>query len=100
MAIKHTVEQLSGDSNAGKLDTRNSELVSRETIPGTPFTIVGTDQGYFLAMGQFRLTEYFETRDIVIDEIDAEAWNLVLQMITAVLNAEKRLENVKKEVGE
>lgn len=79
------VELNTSQSNAEKTHTNKPDyLIIHEEIPNSPFHTVKTEHGWFLRIGSYRLTEYYETKTEVLDYIIKEQWNLILQ-ITAIL---------------
>jgi len=59
------------------------ELVKREEVKDSPFTIITTEEGSFLTMGKYRLSEPTE-----IEELRKEAkeitWNRLIQVMMLV----------------
>lgn len=63
----------------------SSELVERKEIKNTPFEIVGNpEQGYFLALGRFRLTNPEKTKDEVLIKLRQDRWNIITTMIATI----------------
>lgn len=66
----------------GNYSNKNTELVHREKIEGTPFYIIGNeDEGYFVAMGKYRLTEPEETVTAAMDKLITNQWDIILKMV-------------------
>ncbi len=59
----------------------NEELIKRRDIKDTPFTIVEIEGEFFGAMGQYRLTEKFNTYEEAHDTITANTWNNITNLI-------------------
>lgn len=96
--------------NAKEQDTHSKNSISQwnESLPGTPFHITGNkEKGYFLRMGDYRLTEIhqhneiekefshkenikFEEKLIIYfaDMLLTEQYNITLTMIAAALHKE------------
>ena len=69
--------------NAKKVNKQNSskeELVKREDIKDTPFTIVTIEEESFGAMGGFRLTEK-GTKEEIKKELEEITWNRIVQVM-------------------
>lgn len=64
-----------------KKTSNSSELVEKEEIKGTPFTIIGMDKKYFLTLGDYRFTEAMTSKEEVIKYMETNMWDLVLQTI-------------------
>lgn len=67
-----------------------SSLASYEKIEGTPFTIVGLNDKYFLAMGNYRLTELFSTKEEAAVQLKENMWDVVMQIVIIVAEALKK----------
>ena len=61
-------------------NTQVEELVKREEVEHTPFTIVTTEEGSFLTMGKYRLTEA-QTIEEVRQEAKKVTWNRLIQVM-------------------
>lgn len=74
----------------------SSKLIEREQIPDTPFWIYGSEEkGYFLVMGNNKMSETKETKEEAVELIIKEPFMLVLRMITAVF---EKLEQLTKQI--
>lgn len=72
-----------------------SYLVEREEMEGTPFMLVKQNEKFFATLGQYRITPEFEYRIDVYDYIESDMYNVILDMITAVIDHVNKLENQK-----
>lgn len=63
----------------------SSELVKQEEIEGTPFKLVTTEKGAFIAMGQYRLTEVQAEEEL--RKYVATMAEMNWEFITAVIGA-------------
>jgi len=59
----------------------NHELIKRHEIKDTPFTIIEIENKFFATMGQFRLTETYDTYQEAHDKITANTWNNITNLI-------------------
>ncbi len=59
------------------------ELVKREDVKDSPFTIVTTEEGSFLTMGKYRLSEPDEL-DKIRKESKKITWNRLIQVMMLV----------------
>lgn len=67
--------------------TESQELIVREKIPNSPFTVVGNETvGYFITMGEYRLTEHFETTEQASKQLEIDRWNIIARLIAATLD--------------
>ncbi len=86
-AMKATTEKqlLNINTNADVLESNsNSNLIERENIENTPFTVI-TENGYsFGVMAEYRITEKYDTKEEVRQELKEITWNKIIQ-VTALL---------------
>lgn len=76
---------LHSQTNAKEMPRENSPLIIHKEIPDTPFHITGSDEhGYFVRLGDYRLTKIHKTIHEAEMEIHNEPWNITLRMIGAV----------------
>jgi hypothetical protein len=78
--------------NVEKDNRGSSELIKREDIKESPFTIITIDGKSFGTMGNYRLTEE-GTKDQIKKELSKITWNRIIQ-VTMILN------EIKDEVNE
>ncbi|AXH73731.1 MAG: hypothetical protein [Microviridae sp.] len=61
------------------------KLLGRKPIANTPFEVVGEEkQGYFLALGKFRLTEPMKTEQDIEDYLNSNMYNVMLTVIQLI----------------
>lgn len=78
-------EQFGLHMNAEEIHNSSSsdgtEITHREQYPNSPFWIIGNPEiGYFLALGDNRLTEMYPQIQDVRNHIMNHSWELILQM--------------------
>lgn len=95
----HTVRKCLGlKEQSTTLDTaqeqNNSSLsIEREHIPETPFTIVGsTKDGYWLAMGNHRLSKLYKSKKEVHKWLKRSSWSLVTSVIIAMIHDREKID--------
>lgn len=92
-------ELLNGQNSAEETpnNSNSSELtIERIKIEGTPFWIIGRkDKGYFIIMGDTKLTETVETKEIAMEKLIKEQYNITFRMIGTIV--EKMIQEEKKE---
>lgn len=79
--------------NAKKQDNKNSskskQLVKRKEITGTPFVAVKDEKGWFLTMGQYRITEHKEElkglEQLLKQNNDQMNWNFLTTVIATIV---------------
>lgn len=78
MKKQNEAAELLNDQIGGKLKGENYELIEREDY--NLFTIVTTEKGSFVALGQHRLTDFFSS-DECKQLIDGKDWLLLVSVI-------------------
>lgn len=63
-----------------KPDSRNTELLEKEEVEGTPFTIVKNEELWYILLGKYRLTEGYEDKEEALKEANVINWNKILQV--------------------
>lgn len=94
---KVTLSQDTTGTNAENDNSSNS-LINRIPVDGTPFTIVEIEKGYFLALGNYRLTEVVEDENELYNLVIAPTyehnghydWNFLLTVVNAIVQASKK----------
>lgn len=84
--------------NATKADNNeygNEELIKREQIKDTPFTIITTEKNSFGVMGEYRVTEELKNVEEVKKELEKITWNRIIQVMM-ILGEIKEKQNNKK----
>lgn len=64
-----------------------NELVTE--IPNTPFTIIECEEGYFPAIGKYRLRAPFKTKEEAIEDTKRTDWFRVMEIVGVVIEMEK-----------
>lgn len=88
---QHSIEK-THNSNSINIPTEKQIIVEKENIKDTPFWLLKIEQGWFLAMGDNRLSEIYKTKKEALNHLEKNHWNIIMQLILIV---EKTL---KKEV--
>ena len=64
--------------------TKTEELVKRTDIVDSPFVVVTTEEGSFVTMGKYRLTEPFESEEEAIINGSEITWNRIIQVLMLI----------------
>lgn len=91
-------EKLSGQTNVeNETDTKeNSSKHTVEEIEKTPFLLINSDQGYFIAIGNNRLSAVYNTPEEALKTIDEEKWHYVFQIAMIITERWHEFEKFKK----
>lgn len=66
----------------------NKELIETTFLENTPFAIVRLDNKYFVGCGQYRLTNYMDTKDEAEEYARRITWNNITAVIAVIVHAE------------
>lgn len=82
-----------GDGNPNK--GNSSELVERNKIQGTPFSVV-TDNTqekakHFIVWGRYRLTKIYDTQEEALNSLIEEQYNVIPIMVAIMMEADDKL---------
>lgn len=91
-------ELLHSQNNVEETHRQKSTLIDRDKVPGTPFWIVGTDEGWFLTMGDYKVTTPVESKSIALDKLKTEKWDIIMRM--AAIITEKTIDEHGKTLKE
>lgn len=79
--------------NTGEIAKENSPLINREKIEGTPFWLIGIlEQGWFIVMGDQRLTEPVETKEQALKLLQTEHWQIMMNMVVTLIETGKKID--------
>lgn len=71
---------------ANKQKSNSNELIERENINNTPFTII-TMEGYsFGVLGEYRITEKNNSKEEIRKELEEITWNRIVQVLMILIN--------------
>lgn len=73
-------------------EIQNTELIHREPIDGTPFQVITIEEGSFIALGRFRVSD-IQSEENCYKMIEGKDWNLILATVSVILSSLKPLTN-------
>lgn len=86
MDISHSKRNAKRKGNSKSDGEKNKELIIRNRIDGTPFGTVWTEQTkWFGVVGKYRVTEYEETEEEVIQKINEKNWDIIMAVMNIVV---------------
>lgn len=81
-------EQSLGLTSARKKDSLKSgkkkQLIKREPVEGTPFTIITMDKKSFITVGAYRLSEETTNKEELLRQIENKDWTLTTNVISMI----------------
>jgi lipopolysaccharide assembly outer membrane protein LptD (OstA) len=60
--------------------TKNEELIQRLQVPESPFTVITAEGKSFGVMGEYRITEDYDDKEDVRNELEKITWNRMVQV--------------------
>lgn len=80
------------DMNSKNCSSENHELVEIHHIDNTPFTVIKTNENWYVTMGKYRLTQAMETREEAEENAQRMDWDRLIQVMTIVTFNTNKLE--------
>lgn len=81
--------QLSANGNQFNPDFSKNEILSKLPIDNTPFNLIKSNNGSFIALGEFRLSNYgsnpendLNDQEMAEELMEIDKWNIILNLIT------------------
>lgn len=91
--------QLNADQESiDNKDSSNKKLIERERVENTPFWLITTEQGSWIAMGGYRITEV-KGREEVLEEVGYISWDMIVR-IAAIVAQDTLQRHIAGEPGE
>jgi len=92
MKLQNT-ELLNTQTSAEVQDSKqSSQLIEREKFDDNPFELVTTEEGTFIALGSYRLTEFMNIEEAK-EKILNKPWDLIISVNLALGHAQKKFIN-------
>lgn len=91
--MEKNTELLNTQTSAEETDKQNSgELITRWKVENTPFTMVWEDgKGWMLAMGEYRVTEYYKTDDELETILKEKNWDFLTTVIAIIIEQTNKI---------
>jgi hypothetical protein len=71
-------------TDADLMDNSPSSLINQEPVENTPFTLITTNEGSFCAMGLYRITEIYPSKDEAISKATSLTWNNLVTVMMII----------------
>ncbi len=75
--------------------SKNEELVKRQNIKDTPFTMISIDGEHFGVMGDYRITEKYMDKKKLERDLKKVTWNRITQIYMILEEEKERVKNEK-----
>lgn len=70
-----------------------SQIIEREQLLNSPFWLIKTEAGWFLVMGENRISEVFKHKHEVKYWLANNQWQVIMQLIVIITNKIKSNDN-------
>lgn len=85
-----------GDVNKSwSANQEKTELIEYKDIDETPFTAVKVADGWFLAMGRYRLSDKYETYEQVLEDSKDTSWHRLMMIVQAMIEEHHKIVSTK-----
>lgn len=81
MKVKSLLDVQQNASTTDNSNSSNEELIKRNEIPKTPFTIISVEEGHFGTLGKYRITEIHDTYEEAKQDVEEITWDRIVQVI-------------------
>lgn len=79
--MKLQEQAFTNSKEVNKQDSLNKELIKREEVENSPFTIITVNKESFGTMGEYRITDTHKTVEAVRKELKKITWNRIVQVM-------------------
>jgi hypothetical protein len=69
----------------------NTQIIERTEIEKTPFVLVTLEQGNFIALGNYRVSELYATKEEALEYINTITWD---NLFNVVISLFEHLKNI------
>lgn len=84
-----------------KENSSDEELTTFEQIPYTPFWVAGDpEKGYTAIMGKFKITETMESKQDIVELVNAQPYELLITLMSCVYEVLEDLKNAETDQTE
>ncbi len=60
------------------------ELIERTEVEETPFVVITTEEGSFVGLGKYRVSEIFKNKEEALKDANNITWTKIIQLIIAI----------------
>lgn len=99
-------EQSHGHVNADEKINSNSgeQKIEKTRFEDTPFVIVTTEEGCFVTLGKYRLSETFKEFGDAAKHIESKPWEMIMALVNIAISEAYKLnqilETLEEEINE
>lgn len=93
MNIKMEAIGLQQKDTLSTTDNKNSTFET-EIIENTPFTMVEIDNKYFAVIGEYKVTEEYNTKQELLNKINEKDWGLITSLIGVLIEKSETIKQL------
>jgi len=82
-------EEVLNDQIGGTLNPNSDLIMDIVKVENTPFSIVSCEEGHFIALGNYRLSEFEDSVAECEEIIEKRDWNFLFSVFVAVAKESK-----------
>lgn len=71
--LLHTQSSVDENNNSNS-GNENQTLIERTKFTNAPFTLIKQDEKYYVVMGDYRVSEVYDTKSEALKDFNAEEW--------------------------
>jgi hypothetical protein len=96
MESTRSSKSLLNANKVNKKDSLSKEMIERDEIKDSPFTVITMEGQSFGVMGDYRLTEKSDTKEEVIEKLEKITWNRIIQVMMILKEVDEKNKVKKK----
>lgn len=77
-------------NKVNKNDSLSSEMIERDEIKDSPFTVISMNGESFGVMGDYRLTEKSGSKSEIIEKLEKITWNRIIQVMMILKEVDEK----------
>lgn len=84
-ALESLKSQQQGDVNQSSLPLQE-QLIEREEIENTPFQLITREKESFIALGKYRVSNYYNSKEEALGALTTEFWEIQMTVIGIIID--------------
>lgn len=92
------ISEISQSNTLESVKETDSSNFTNEELEGTPFRIIGNGKKWKAVLGDYQVTEEFESKTALIKYIKSKSWMMLTTVISIIIEQINQLKEQQKEV--
>lgn len=88
-ALDSLKSQYTEEENQPSLPLPDQQLIEREHIEKTPFSLVTTEGKSFITMGRYKISSEYNSKAEAMGALTTDFWEIQLNVITLIITLDK-----------